>query len=105
MDTSATGLAILSRMSTADGQICLGGVAYDALLPRIDEVHSNGHVGIVRDTLRPGSSVIAAAVCGRDGQVVGAIIDSGLRMEEHLVPDSTLAQHVKRTALAIAEAL
>lgn len=105
MDTSATGLAILSRMTKSDGQNCLGADLYNSVLPSIEEVRDNGHIGIVRDTLRPGSSAIAAAVCDRDGRVVGAVNISGLDMEEYLTPHSTLAQHVERTAVAISSAL
>jgi IclR family transcriptional regulator, acetate operon repressor len=105
MDTSATGLAILSRMSAAEGQRCLGSDAYEAVSRQIDTVRANGHIGMVRDTLRPGSSAIAAAVCDREGRVVGAVNISGLHLEEHLSPDSTLSQEVGRTAAAIAAAL
>ncbi len=104
-ETSATGLAMLARMSAAEGCARIGEERYAAVEARLESVRESGSVALVRDSLGPGVSAIAAAVSDRSGTVVGAVNISGLRLEEHLDPASDVAREVGRTATSIMGAL
>ncbi|WP_182481343.1 IclR family transcriptional regulator domain-containing protein [Nocardioides immobilis] len=104
-ETSATGLAMLARMSADEGCARIGEERYAAVEARLECVRKSGSVALVRDSLGPGVSAIAAAVSDRSGTVVGAVNISGLRLEQHLDPASDVAREVGRTATSIMGAL
>lgn len=104
-ESSATGLAMLARMTPEEGRARIGEERYAAAEPELEATRRSGSVALVRDSLGPGVSAIAAAVTDRTASVVGAVNISGLRLEEHLDPASDVAREVVRTAMSITAAL
>lgn len=105
LNRTATGYAILSKMSQGEAASLVGPGVLSELSEILEEVRANGGLAMASDNLQSGVGVIAAAVCDRTGSPVGAVNISGIQLHEHLDPRSPVAEHVERTADAISAAL
>ena len=105
LNHTATGYAILSKMSQGEAASLVGAGVLSELSEVLAEVRANGGLAMASDNLQSGVGVIAAAVCDGTGRPVGAINISGVQLNEHLDPHSPVAGHVERTADAISAAL
>ncbi|MDX3906730.1 MAG: IclR family transcriptional regulator [Pigmentiphaga sp.] len=105
IDDCASGKSILS---TYPDELCLsmlGKARFDKIHPALRKIRQADGFSATVGRYKRGLASLAYPFHGRGGTALGAIVVSGLDLDDSLRPDSTLAQHLHRACENVSSAL
>jgi len=105
LDDCASGKSILS---TYPDELCLatlGKARLDKIRPLLKKVRQAGGFCATAGRYKRGLASLAYPFHGRNAAALGAIVVSGLELDDELDVDSSLAQHLQRACENVSSAL
>jgi DNA-binding IclR family transcriptional regulator len=105
LTATATGRSILAYYTPEKAADTVGDTAFAEIEPLLETVRQSGGIGISRGEAVVGVDGIAAAIRAADGTPIAALGVSGIDLGEQLLPDSKIANKLRRNVLAIGRML
>ncbi len=105
LDDCASGRAILSTYSDDLCLSTLGKARFSKAKPDLKQVRAAGGFCSTVARFKPGLASLAYPFRGRSEAALGAVVVSGLDLDDQLAVDSPLARHLQRACASISAAL
>ncbi|VCU68598.1 HTH-type transcriptional regulator SrpS [Pigmentiphaga humi] len=105
VDDCASGKSILSTYPDELGRATLGKSRFDKVLPELRKIRQADGFCATLGRYKRGLASLAYPFRGRGQAALGAIVVSGLDLNDSMRPDSSLAQHLQRACENVSSAL
>ncbi|GAA4321495.1 IclR family transcriptional regulator C-terminal domain-containing protein [Pigmentiphaga soli] len=105
IDVAASGLAILSTYSEKQCLDAIGAERLARVEPALRKIRQADGFSCTQGRFKPGLISLACPVYGKGTAALGAVVISGLELEEEMRPQARLVQHLRRVCQSVSASL